>query len=175
MTITLRPSCDGDLPAIHAIYAHHAANSLSTLDFEAPPMEQMAVRRAEVLRRGMPWLVAEIDGAVAGYAFAGPFRLRAGFDNTVEDAIYVAPDRVGKGVGRRLLAAVIQSCEAAGFRQMVAVIGNSGNAASVGLHTALGFRQVGLLPAVGWKFDRWLDCLILQRTLGPGHTRPPER
>lgn len=171
--MTIRPSTDKDLPAIQAIYAHYVLDTLCTLDLAPPSLAEMAARRAAVLARGLPWLVAEVDGAVAGYAYAGPYRLRGGFDNTVEDALYVAPDRAGRGLGRALLAALIDACETGGYRQMVAVIGNAGNAASIGLHEAFGFRPVGLLPSVGWKAGRWLDCVLMQRALGPGDTVPP--
>lgn len=176
MSLLIRPSGDEDLPAIHAIYTHHVDTTLWTLDIGAPSLAEMAVRRAEVLNRGLPFLVGEDDeGAVVGYAYATRFRARSGFDNTVEDALYLAPGEAGKGFGRALLAALIDACTRDGYRQMLAVIGNAENVASIGLHTALGFRRVALLPAIGFKFDRWLDCVLMQRPLGAGDGAPPDR
>ncbi len=175
MSLAIRPSRPDDLPAIAAIYAHHVVDTLNNLELTPPDIDEIARRRDQALSRGMPHLVAEIDGAVAGFAYAGQYRARAGFDNTVESAVYLAAGHEGRGIGRALMTALIDACAAAGFRQMVAVIGNAGNAASIGLHRALGFTEVGRLPAIGWKHGRWLDCVLMQRALGPGSAEPPRR
>lgn len=172
--LILRPSAEADLAAIQAIYAHHVRSGLGTFEEVAPPIEEIARRRAAVLDRGLPWLVAELEGEVAGYAYAAPFRLRAAYRYTVEDSVYVAPAALGRGVGRALLAELVGACEALGLRQMVAVIGDSGNAASVAVHRACGFELLASMPAVGFKFDRWVDVVWMQRPLNGGGTRPPD-
>jgi phosphinothricin acetyltransferase len=172
--ITIRPSADADLPAITAIYGWNVLNGLGTFEEDPPGPDEMARRRAAILDRGLPYLVAEADGAVLGYAYAGPFRLRAAYRYTVEDSVYVSPDAVGKGVGSALLTALIAACEALGLRQMVAVIGDSGNSASIGLHAAMGFAQQGMFPAMGFKFGRWVDLVWMQRPLNGGGARDPD-
>lgn len=167
-SLTLRPGADADLGAITAIYAHHVRHGTSTFELEAPDAAEMARRRAEVLGRGLPWLVAEADGRVLGYAYAGPFRPRPAYRFSVEDSIYLAPDAGGRGIGRLLLAELVARCEAAGARQMLAVIGDAANTASIGVHRALGFEPAGVLKAAGWKFGRWLDVVLMQRALGSG-------
>lgn len=173
--LVIRPSRDQDVAAVDAILTHHVLHTLSTMELVPPGVEETARRRADILARGMPHLVAELDGALIGYAHASPYRLRAGFASTVEDTIYLAPGHVGRGHGRRLLAALIEACTAADFRQMVAVIGNADNAASVALHQTLGFVQVGLLPRIGHKFGAWRDCLLMQRALGAGDGTLPTK
>ena len=169
----VRPAEPGDVPAIQAIYAHHVLTGLGTFEEVPPTLAEMAERCAAVLDRGLPWLVAE-DGEVLGYAYAAPFRTRAAYRFTVEDSVYVAAAARGKGVGRALLAAVLEECEAMGLRQMVGVIGDSGNSASIALHRALGFELQAIVPAVGWKFERWVDVVWMQRALGPGASTPPD-
>jgi phosphinothricin acetyltransferase len=175
--LVIRPSRDDDLPAIRDIYAHHVLTGLASFEVDPPDLEEMARRRADVLARGLPHLVAERAGPegprILGYAYAGPYRTRPAYRLTLENSIYVAPDAVRGGVGRGLLAALIDLCEADGYRQMIAVIGDSGNAGSIGLHAALGFRQVGLLPSIGFKFGRWVDSVLMQRALGPGDEALP--
>lgn len=171
----IRPSQPGDLPAICAIYAHHVSYGLATFEEEPPDVAELGRRRAELLARGLPHLVAELDGAVVGYAYAGPYRPRPAYRNTVEDSVYIAPERTGRGVGRALLSQLIDACEAAGYRQMVAVIGDSANTPSIGLHAALGFRQVGVFTSVGFKLRRWVDTVLMQRPLGPGDGELPGR
>ncbi len=172
--VTIRPSTDADVPAITAIYGWNVLNGLGTFE-EVPPDEaEMARRRATFLDRGLPYLVAEQDGKVLGYAYAGPFRLRAAYRYTVEDSIYVAPDAAGKGVGKALLQALIEVCEGLGLRQICAVIGDSGNAASIGVHAALGFERKGVFPAMGYKFGRWVDLVWMQRSLNGGGDTPPD-
>ena len=172
--LSIRPSTDADLPAITAIYAWNVRNGLGTFEEDPPAQDEMARRRAAFLERGLPYLVAEQDGVVLGYAYAGPFRLRAAYRYTVEDSVYVSPDAVGKGVGKALLGALITACEGLGLRQMVAVIGDSGNTASIGLHAAMGFVQQGVFPAMGHKFGRWVDLVWMQRPLNGGGAREPD-
>jgi L-amino acid N-acyltransferase YncA len=171
--VILRPSTDADLPAITAIYAHAVDHGTGTFELEAPDAAEMARRRADVLSKGLPWLVAEQAGRVLGYAYANHFRPRRAYRFCLEDSIYLAEDARGRGVGRLLLAELMARCEAAGARQMLAVIGDSANAGSVGVHRALGFEHTGVLKASGWKFDRWLDVVLMQRALGTGATTPP--
>jgi phosphinothricin acetyltransferase len=173
MTVLVRPSLDADLPAIAAIYAHAVVHGTASFELEPPGEAEMARRRAAILEGGFPYIVAEVDGVVAAYAYAGPYRPRPAYRFTVEDSIYVAPDRQGRGVGRALLAALIETCEGAGFRQMVAVIGDSASRGSIRLHEAMGFRRSGLLEAIGWKHGRWLDGVLMQRVLGEGADAPP--
>lgn len=172
MPLTLRNSLDADLPAITAIYRHAVLHGTGTFELDAPDEAEMSRRRAEVLGRQLPWLVAERDGAVIGYAYANYFRPRMAYRFCLEDSIYLAPQAQGAGVGRLLLAELIARCEAAGARQMVAVIGDSANAGSIGLHRRLGFRDMGVMQAAGWKFDRWLDVVFMQRELGLGAGAP---
>ena len=170
----LRPAQDADLPAIQAIYAHAVLHGTGTFETEVPEVPEMARRRAEVLSRGLPWLVAERDGVVLGYAYANYFRPRMAYRFCLEDSIYLAPEAQGQGIGRLLLAELIARCEALGARQMLAVIGDAANAGSIGVHKALGFEHTGVLKSSGWKFDRWLDVVLMQRTLGAGDSRTPD-
>ena len=169
----LRPSTDADLPAITAIYAHAVQHGTGTFELEAPDAAEMARRRADVLDKGLPWLVAEEAGRVLGYAYANHFRPRRAYRFCLEDSIYLADDARGRGVGRLLLAELMARCEAAGARQMLAVIGDSANGGSIGVHRALGFEHTGVLKASGWKFGRWLDVVLMQRALGTGASTAP--
>jgi len=172
--VRIRPSTAADLPALTAIYAHHVRHGTGTFEIEPPDQAEMARRRDEVLARGLPWLVAEApDGQVLGYAYANWFRPRPAYRYFVEDSIYLAPPAQGRGLGRLLLAELLARCEAAGARQMVAVIGDAANAGSIGLHAALGFAHTGVLKDSGWKFGRWLDVVLMQRPLGAGASTPP--
>jgi phosphinothricin acetyltransferase len=169
----IRPTTLADIPAIARIYAHAVLHGTATFELE-PPDETEMTRRFDKLRDGQfPYVVAEIDGAVVGYAYAGPYRERPAYRFTVEDSIYLAPDAQGRGIGRALLTRLIADSEARGFRQMVAVIGDSAQAASIALHRACGFRDAGVFEAVGFKFGRWLDTVQMQRALGPGATTQP--
>jgi L-amino acid N-acyltransferase YncA len=152
---------------VQAIYAHHVLHGAASFDEEPPPLAEMQRRRADVLGRGMPYLVAEIDGRVAGYSYASPYRARPAYRFTLENSVYVDPARPRAGTGRALLAALIARCEAGEWQQMIAVIGDSANAPSIGLHAALGFRRIGTLHAVGFKFGRWIDSVLMQRALTP--------
>ena len=172
--IRIRPSEERDIGAIAAIYGHHVLHGTGSFETEPPGEEEMRRRRADILARGLPYLVAEgEDGTILGYAYASAYRPRAAYRNTVENSVYVRHDIVGRGVGRLLLAELIAQCEALGARQMVAVVGDSANLASVRLHEALGFRLVGTLRSVGRKHGRWLDTVLLQRPLGEGDQTDP--
>jgi phosphinothricin acetyltransferase len=166
----LRPSMDDDVEEIAQIYRHYVLNSSATFEVEPPSRDEIANRRADILALGLPYLTAELDGKVVGYAYASLYRPRAAYRFTVEDSIYVDPQYVGHGYGQALLAALIEHCDQGPWRQMIAVIGDSGNLASVRLHERLGFRNVGTLRSVGFKFDRWVDTVLMQRELahGPG-------
>jgi len=170
----VRPAAPADLEAVQAIYAHHVRHGLGTFEEVAPPLEEIGRRHAAVRALSLPWLVAEVDGRVAGYAYAGPFRTRAAYRYTVEDSVYVAPEAQGRGLGRALLGAVIADCEAMGLRQMAAVIGDSGNLGSIGLHRACGFEHKATIEAVGWKFGRWVDVVWMHRPLNGGGERAPD-
>ena len=169
----IRAIVDGDLPAVVAIYAHHVANSLGTFETEPPDTQEMRARYMDIVQAGLPYLVAERDGRVAGYAYANQFRPRAAYRSTVEDSVYVSHDAIGLGIGQALLNELIERCTAMGLRQMLAIIGDSQNAASIGAHRACGFSYVGVMTSVGRKFDRWVDVVIMQRSLGSGDTSPP--
>jgi len=170
----LRHSEDGDIAAIAAIYAHHVRFGLGSFEEEPPAPDEVRRRRAEVLARRLPYLVAaDAQGTLLGYAYASPYRTRSAYRFSIEDSIYVTPEAGRRGVGRALLADLIARCTALGLRQMVAVIGDSGNAASIGLHERLGFRRVGLLPAIGFKHGRWVDGVLMQRELGEGAATLP--
>jgi len=169
----VRPTEPRDIAAITAIYAWNVEHGSGTFEIDAPGPSEMARRRDAVLANGLPWLVAERDGRVAGYAYANRFRPRPAYRFCVEDSVYVAADAQGRGLGRLLLVELIARCEARGMRQMLAVIGDGANHASIGLHRSVGFRPAGILRASGWKFERWLDVVILQRELGPGDRTAP--
>lgn len=169
----VRPAGDADLPAVQAIYAHHVLRGVATFEEMPPDTAELHRRWAAVTGHGLPWLVAERAEEVVGYAYATPYRPRAAYRFTVEDSVYLAPAHAGRGLGRALLGGVIAACAAGPWRQMVAVIGDSGNAASIGLHARLGFRRAGLLSAVGFKHGRWVDTVLMQRALGEGDGSAP--
>ena len=171
----VRPSTEADAAALAAIYGHHVLHGFGTFEEVPPTAEEMAVRRQAIVERGLPYLVAEDDGQVLGFAYAGPFRPRAAYRYTVEDSVYIAPDAMGRGVGRAVLSEVLAACEVFGVRQVVAVIGDSGNAGSIGLHTALGFTLAGVGRGFGWKHGRWVDIVWMQKALNGGDQSPPDR
>ena len=174
MTVTIRPAKTADIPAITRIYAHAVEHGTASFELTPPDETEMARRMSDLMGKGFPYIVAEIDGVLAGYAYAGPFRSRPAYRLTVENSVYIAPDTHRRGIGRALLSALIEAAQANGFRQMIAVIGDSARqAASIGLHEALGFRHVGILERVGFKHGRWLDSVLMQRELGPGATTDP--
>ncbi|MFB3819463.1 MAG: N-acetyltransferase family protein, partial [Candidatus Methylomirabilales bacterium] len=160
--------------AVQAIYAHHVLQGTASFEEEPPDLDEMRRRRAEVIGRGLPYLVAEVEGDVVGYCYASPYRSRSAYRFTLEDSVYVDHRYGGRGLGRALLSTLIPRCATGEWRQMVAVIGDSANAASIALHARLGFHHVGTLRAVGYKFGRWLDTVLMQRALGPGGGAPPE-
>lgn len=170
----VRPSTPDDVAALTAIYGHHVLHGLGTFEEVPPTAQDMAARRLAIVERGLPYLVAEDAGQVLGFAYAGPFRPRAAYRYTVEDSVYVAPDATGRGVGKAVLSAVIEACETFGIRQVVAVIGDSDNAGSIGLHTALGFKPAGVGKGFGWKHGRWVDIVWMQKALNGGVTTEPD-
>ena len=163
--VNIRASLDRDIAEITAIYAHHVLNSLASFELNPPDEAEIARRRADVLQRGLPYLVAVGQDQVLGYAYAAPYRSRPAYRYTLEDSIYVRKDATGRGVGRMLLEALLAACARSGCRQVIAVIGDSANAGSIGLHQACGFTRVGLLPAVGFKFGRWVGSVLMQCAL----------
>ena len=171
---TIRPSHDTDLPAITAIYAHHVLHGTGTFETTPPTEAEMAARRADVLAKGLPWLVAEEKGRVLGYAYCQWFKPRPAYRFSAEDSIYLHPDAHGRGLGRALLAELMALAQAAGIRKLLAVIGDSANEASIGVHRALGFTPAGAFKSCGWKFGRWLDIVLMEKSLGEGDTTAPE-
>ena len=163
--LSIRPASPEDLLAITRIYADAVVNGTASFETEPPSVEEMACRFAQLRAGGFPYLVGDVAGEVVGYAYAGPYRTRAAYRFTVEDSIYVAPSQQRRGIGRALLEPLIKQAAHGGFRQMIAVIGDSNQDASIALHAAAGFRMVGTLEAVGFKFDRWLDSVLMQRAL----------
>jgi L-amino acid N-acyltransferase YncA len=182
--LLVRPSRDADIAAIAAIYGHHVLHGVASFEEVPPTVEEMARRRGDILARGFPYLVAERPGGppngpdgggkVVGYCYAGPYRARVGYRFSIEDSIYIDPTAIGRGVGRALLAAVIDDVTRQGYRQMIAVIGGSETLPSIRLHAALGFTQIGVFPAIGFKFGRWIDSVYMQRALGPGSANLPQ-
>ncbi|OZI17039.1 GNAT family N-acetyltransferase [Bordetella genomosp. 7] len=173
--VIVRDSTDADLDAIQAIYSYHVLHGTASFELDPPTLEDMRARRAAVLAQGMPYLVAEQAGEVVGYAYVTPYRPRPAYRHTVEDSVYVKPARAGRGIGGRLLAELIQRCTTAGWRQMLAVVGDSRNAASLALHASQGFHPAGTLRSVGHKFGQWRDTVLMQRALGDGDCSAPSR
>ena len=171
---TIRPSEDRDLPQITAIYSHHVRHGTGTFETDPPSETEMKSRRADVLAKGLPYLVAEDNGRVLGYAYCQWFKPRPAYRFSAEDSIYLHPDAAGKGLGKELLGVLEKQAEAAGVRKLIAVIGDSSNKGSVGVHKALGFNHVGTIESCGWKFGRWLDIVMMDKTLGAGDRTPPE-
>lgn len=172
--LRLRDATDADMADVAAVYAHHVTTSRASFELTAPDAAEMVRRRADVVKRGLPWLLAELDGKVAGFAYASSYRPRPAYRYTVEDSVYVAPWAMRRGAGSALLTELIARCEALGYRAMVAVIGGSDNVGSIALHAASGFRHAGMLPAVGWKLGQWADSVIMTRPLGEGAQTPPQ-
>lgn len=173
MTI-IRASLDADLPAINAIYGHHVLHGTGTFETDPPTLVEMAARRSDVLAKGLPYLVAQANGQVVGFAYCNWFKPRPAYRFSAENSVYVAHDAHGRGLGRALLAELAAQAERAGVRKLIAVIGDSNNVGSVGVHRAAGFTDVGVLKSCGWKFDRWLDVVLMEKALGYGDTTSPE-
>lgn len=169
----IRPSQPQDVPALTAIYAHHVLHGTGTFELEPPSQIDMASRRADVLAKGLPYLVAAKGDKLFGFAYCNWFKPRPAYRFSAEDSIYLAPDAIGNGLGRALLAELIAQAEHAGVRKLIAVIGDSANAGSIGVHRSVGFSPVGVLKSCGWKFDRWLDVVLMDKALGLGDTNPP--
>jgi L-amino acid N-acyltransferase YncA len=163
--VIIRAAVASDMNAITLIYAHHVSYGTGTFETEPPDRVEIARRWSEVAARGLPWLVADDSGDVVGYAYAAPYRARPAYQHTVEDSVYVRVDRLGTGLGKQLMPALITAAQACGMRQMIAVVGDSANLASINLHRRFGFHDAGLLKDVGFKFGRWLDTVFLQRSL----------
>lgn len=170
---SIRPSREADVPAIAAIYAWHVENGTGTFETTAPTEPEMATRRADVLSRGLPYLVMEDAGQVIGFAYCQWFKPRPAYRFSAEDSIYLHKDAAGKGFGRALLSELVKQAEAVGVRKLIAVIGDSGNAGSIGVHKALGFTPAGSIKSCGWKFGRWLDIVIMEKAIGSGDSTPP--
>lgn len=171
----IRPVAAADLATVADIYAHYVRESIVSFEETPPSMEVMGQRHGAVTGQGLPYLCAQLDGAVVGFAYAGPYGTRAAYRYTVEDSVYVVPGFQGRGVGKALLGAVIAHCESMGLRQMLAVIGNgSDNPGSVALHASLGFELAGMGKSVGWKKGRWVDIVWMQRALNDGGASAPQ-
>jgi len=173
VAVELRPAQPADLPAIHSIYAHHVLHGLASFEEEPPSLQEIRRRYDDVIARGLPYLAAEEAGEVLGYGYCTSYRTRSAYRYALEDSVYVRDGQHRKGVGRAILAELIVRCERLGYRQMVAVIGDSAQAASIALHASLGFLRAGTLRSVGFKFGRWVDSVVMQRPLGRGDGTPP--
>ncbi|QND54251.1 N-acetyltransferase [Phyllobacterium sp. 628] len=172
-TLHIRPAQDGDMAAVQEIYAYHVLNGIASFEEQAPSLDEMRARRAAVLAAGLPYLVAEMNDDVVGYAYATLYRPRPAYRFTVEDSVYIANGLSGYGIGSALLGELIRHCEAGPWRQMVAIIGNSGNTGSLKLHGRLGFENIGTLRSAGFKFGQWVDTVLMQRPLGQGNLCDP--
>ena len=170
----IRPSRDEDIAGITAIYAQHVLHGTGTFEITPPTVADMTARRAEVLSRGLPWLVCESAGELAGFAYCNWFKPRPAYRYSAEDSVYLAPGAAGRGLGRALLAELAAQAARAGVRKLIAVIGDSANASSIGVHRSLGFTDAGLLRDCGWKFERWLDVVMMEKSLGAGASCPPQ-
>ena len=172
--LLIRPSRDEDMQAVTAIYSHHVLSGTGTFETAPPSEVEMASRRTDVLSKGLPYLVVEDDGRVMGFAYCNWFKPRPAYRYCAEDSIYMAADAQRKGMGRALLAELCAQAERAGVRKFLAVIGDSANAGSIGVHTCVGFSHAGVLKSCGWKFDRWLDVVLMEKPLGAGDSSPPQ-
>jgi L-amino acid N-acyltransferase YncA len=171
--MVVRDATEQDMAAVQAIYAYHVMHGLATFEETPPSTEEFLERRASVLAQGLPYLVAEAEAHIVGYTYAASYRPRPAYRYTIEDTVYVAPGLDGRGIGTALLRALIARCEAGPWRQMIAVIGDSGNAGSIALHRRFGFHPVGTLASVGLKLGRWVDTVVMQRALGSGDNTLP--
>lgn len=171
--VDIRPAEAADMPAVTEIYGHHVLHGFASFETDPPALDEMTARWQASVAKGLPYIVAVENGRVVGYAYAGPYRHRRAYRFSVENSVYMAPDMGGRGIGRRLLERLIADCKACGCRQMVAIIGDSGNQASIALHKRVGFEETGVLRDVGFKRGRWVDTVIMQLTLGDGGSTPP--
>ena len=171
--LLVRDAQEADMAAIQAIYSHHVLTGLASFEETPPSVAELLARRQAVLGHGLPYLAAELNGRVVGYSYASSYRPRPAYRHTIEDSVYVAEGQAGRGIGGALLSGLIGRCEAGPWRQMLAVIGDSGNASSIGLHRRFGFEPVGTLRSAGFKFGRWVDTVLMQRSLGPGDRTLP--
>jgi phosphinothricin acetyltransferase len=171
---TIRPATDADIGAITTIYAHHVLSGTGTFETTPPTKEDMAGRRSDVLSKGLPYLVVEDASGILGFAYCNWFKPRPAYRFSAEDSIYLAPAAQGHGLGRLLLTELMTQAERTGVRKLIAVIGDSANSGSIGLHKACGFNHVGILSACGWKFDRWLDVVLMERSIGLGSSNAAE-
>jgi phosphinothricin acetyltransferase len=171
--VIVRDAAPGDLPAIQGIYAHHVLRGLASFEEVAPDLEEMRRRHADVTGRGLPYLVAARQGEVLGFGYCAPYRARSAYRYALEDSVYIREGGAGQGLGSKILAELIARCERLGYRQIIAVIGDSANTTSIALHARFGFLRVGTLRSTGYKFGRWVDSVLMQRPLGPGDGTPP--
>ena len=169
----VRAAAQGDFPAIHAIYAHHVLHGLASFEEVPPDVAELRRRHGEISAMGLPYLVAVEHREILGYGYCALYRTRSAYRYALEDSVYVRDGQQGKGVGSQLLGELVRLCEGLGYRQVIAVIGDSANAASIGLHARHGFVRVGTLRSTGYKFGRWVDSVLMQRPLGPGDGTPP--
>ena len=168
-----RPATAADLAAVHAIYAHHVLHGVASFEEAPPPLQEIRRRFEDAAARGLPYLALELDGQVAGFGYCAPYRARSAYRYALEDSVYIRHDLARRGAGRAILAALVARSAELGYRQLIAVIGDSANTASIALHAGQGFVRAGTLRSVGFKFGRWVDSVIMQRPLGPGDaTRP---
>ncbi|MEQ1511735.1 MAG: N-acetyltransferase family protein [Lysobacteraceae bacterium] len=178
MPLSIRNATLDDAADVRALYAHEVATACASYEYEPPHTDEIRRRMSAILDAGYPWLIAEVDGGFAGYAYASSFRSRAGYRWTVENSVYIDPMHHRQGIGRALMLALIERCAAQGFRQMIAVIGDATNTGSIALHRSLDFIHIGTFPCIGYKAienasGRWLDSVQMQRTLGAGSAEPP--
>lgn len=173
--IIIRPSLTQDIAAITAIYTHHVLTGTGTFEIEPPSASDMESRRADVLAKGLPYLVAVDSDVILGFAYCNWFKPRPAYRFSAEDSIYLAPGHLGKGIGRALLAELAAQAERVGVRKLIAVIGDSANSGSIALHRSLGFSDAGILKSCGWKFDQWLDVVLMEKALGAGDRQPPDK
>jgi L-amino acid N-acyltransferase YncA len=171
--IMIRSCEEADVAALAMSYAHHVLHGLASFEVEPPSESDMRGRRLDIVSRGFPYLVAAHACEVVGYAYASPYRLRPAYRHTAENSVYLHPTWIGRGIGRQLMSVLLEKCEARGLRQVVAVIGDSANSASIDLHRKLGFVMVRTIRSTGYKFERWVDTVLMQRSLGTGDSRPP--